>query len=219
MVIFNKFIADGLLVDLPICGRLFNWYRGDGQSMSRLDRYLLSVNWCSAWPNCFQVANQRGLSDHVPLVLLVDVDNWGPKPLRMLKCWADFPRYAQFVREKWGSFNIEGWRDFVLKEKLKLIKRHLKDWHQQHAHNLEGKCNTMKEQMSFLDTKWETSALLEEEVVELHDLSESLHFKSCIQTSMCWQQARLRWLQGDANTKFLNSIMSSRKLHNAIQML
>jgi len=42
--IFNKFIDDGSLVDLPICGRLFTWYCGDGFSMSRLDRFLLSVN-------------------------------------------------------------------------------------------------------------------------------------------------------------------------------
>jgi len=38
------------------------------------------------WPNCIQLANQRGLSDHVPLELYVDVDNWGPCPFRMLKC-------------------------------------------------------------------------------------------------------------------------------------
>jgi len=49
--VFNKFINDGSLVDLPICGRLFTWYRGDGVSMSRLDRFLLSENWCEAWPN------------------------------------------------------------------------------------------------------------------------------------------------------------------------
>jgi exonuclease III len=220
MVIFYKFIDDGLLVDLPICGRLFTWYRVDGHSMSRLDRYLLSVNWCSTWPNFFQVANQRGLSDHVPLVLSVDVDNWGLRPLRMFKCWVDFPGYAQFVREKWGSFNIEGWGGFVLKQKLKLIKRHLKDWHKQHTQNMEGKCNTVKERMSFLDIKGETSALLEEEVVELHDLFESLRSMSCIQTSMYWQEMRLKWLQeGDANTKFCIGIMSSWKRHNAIQML
>lgn len=124
--IFNKFIEDGRLVDLPICGRLFTWYRGDGFTMSRLDRYLLSENWCSTSPNCIQVANQRGLSDHVPFVLTVDNANWGPRPLRMLKCWADFPGYAQFVRDTWGSFNINGWGGFVLKEKLKLIKGSLK---------------------------------------------------------------------------------------------
>jgi len=59
--------------------------------MSRLDRYLLSANWCSVWPNCIHVAFQRGLSDHVHVVLRVDDKNWGPRPLRMLKCWADFP--------------------------------------------------------------------------------------------------------------------------------
>jgi len=39
---FNKFIDDSLLIDLPIIGRLFTWYHGDGISMSRLDRFLLS---------------------------------------------------------------------------------------------------------------------------------------------------------------------------------
>jgi len=105
---FNRFIDDSLLVDWPICGRLFTWYQGDGHVMSWLDRFLLSMNWCSTWPNCIQVANQRGLFDHVPLVLSVDVDNWGPRPFRMLKCWADFPGYSQFVRDNWRSFNIEG---------------------------------------------------------------------------------------------------------------
>lgn len=33
------------LVDFPIYGRLFTWYRGYGYSMSRLDRFLLSDNW------------------------------------------------------------------------------------------------------------------------------------------------------------------------------
>jgi len=50
--VFNKFIHDSLLFDLPICGRLFTWYKGDGISMSRLDRFLLSNKWCEIWPHC-----------------------------------------------------------------------------------------------------------------------------------------------------------------------
>jgi len=49
---FNKFIEDSQFIDLPICGRLFTWYRGDGITMSRLDRFLLSDKWCERWPNC-----------------------------------------------------------------------------------------------------------------------------------------------------------------------
>jgi len=92
--VFNKFIHDSFLLDLPICGRLFTWFRGDGISMSRLDRFLLSNKWCEKWPHCIQVAYQRGLSDHVPMMLHVDESNWGPHPLRMLKCWSDLPSYA-----------------------------------------------------------------------------------------------------------------------------
>ena len=84
--VFNTFIVDNSLIDLPICGRLFTWYRSDSMSMSRLDRFLLSAKWCATWSNSIQVAYQRGLSDHVPLMLYVDEVNWGPRPLRMLKC-------------------------------------------------------------------------------------------------------------------------------------
>jgi hypothetical protein len=49
---FNRFVDENFLVDLPLCGREFTWYRGDGLVMSRLDRFLLSEEWCLAWPNC-----------------------------------------------------------------------------------------------------------------------------------------------------------------------
>jgi hypothetical protein len=145
---FNKFIDDSCLIDLPICGRLFTWYRGDGVSMSRLDGLLLSEKWSSVWPNCIQVAHQRGLSDHVPLMLHVDEENWGPCPLRMLKCWSDFPGYANFVRDQWNYFQVEGWGGYVLRQKLKLIKNSLKEWHRQHSQNMEGKMTQVKERIS-----------------------------------------------------------------------
>lgn len=84
MNIFNTFIIDNLLVDLSICGRLFTCFFYDGHSMSRLEKFMLSPNWCSVWPNSIQVAHQRGLSDHVPLALFMDEANWGPRPLMML---------------------------------------------------------------------------------------------------------------------------------------
>lgn len=103
---FNTFIHDSLLIDLPICGQLFTWYKEDGVSMSRLDMFLLSNKWCEKWPNCLQIAYQRSLFDHVPILLHVDDANWGPRPLRLLKCWFDYPGYEDFVREKWDLLNV-----------------------------------------------------------------------------------------------------------------
>ena len=95
--------------------------------MSRLDIFLLSANWCDAWPNFIQVAHQRGLSDHVLLMLHVEDVIWGPRPLRMMKCWADYLGYSDFVCEKLSTFNTKGWDDYVLQQKLKMIKFCLKD--------------------------------------------------------------------------------------------
>jgi hypothetical protein len=44
-IAFSRFIDDNFLIDLPLCGRKFTWYRGDGGSMSRLDIFLLSAEW------------------------------------------------------------------------------------------------------------------------------------------------------------------------------
>jgi len=64
---FNLFIEDNLLIDFPLCGCRYTWFKGDGLSMSRLDRFLLSEDWCLRWPNCLQVSLLRGVSDHCPL--------------------------------------------------------------------------------------------------------------------------------------------------------
>jgi hypothetical protein len=49
---FNSFIDDNVLIDLPLWGRRFTWFKGDGKSMSRLDRFLVSEEWSLTWPNC-----------------------------------------------------------------------------------------------------------------------------------------------------------------------
>ena len=145
---FNDFIAENGLIDLPLCGRRFTWYKGDGTSMSRLDRFLLSEDWCLQWPNCFQVALLRGLSDHCPLQLSVEEEDWGPRPTRMLKCWQDLPGYKQFVLENWRFYQITGLGGFVLREKFKMLKTALKEWHSVHARNIPGKIVALKNRLS-----------------------------------------------------------------------
>jgi len=105
---FNSFIGDNFLFDLPLGGRNYTWFKGDGKSMSQLDQFLQSEEWCLLWLSCLQIAQLRGLSDHYPLVLSVDEENWGPRPSRLLKCWTDIPGYNQFVSSKWKSFQVHG---------------------------------------------------------------------------------------------------------------
>ncbi|KEH17203.1 endonuclease/exonuclease/phosphatase family protein [Medicago truncatula] len=58
---FNQFIDGNFLIDSPLCGHNFTWYRGDGVSMSHLDRFLLLESWTTLFPNCIQVALPRSV--------------------------------------------------------------------------------------------------------------------------------------------------------------
>jgi hypothetical protein len=181
---FNRFIEDNNLVDLPLHGRKFTWFKGDGLSMSRLDRFLLSEEWCLVWPNCKQVARLRSLSDHCALVLSASEEDWGPRPSRMLKCWRDIPGYQLFVRDKWKSLQVDGWGGYVLKEKLKLIKVALKDWHKTHAQNLPSRIDSKKVRLAALDQKGEDEVLSKAELAEFHGITSDIHSLSRLHASI-----------------------------------
>ncbi|GAU40608.1 hypothetical protein TSUD_28140 [Trifolium subterraneum] len=174
-ILFNRFIEDNNLIDLPLSGRKFTWFTGVGLSMSRLDRFLLSEEWCLAWPNCKHVARLRGLSDDSFMVLSANEDDWGPRPLRMLKCWRDISGYNLFVRDKWNSLQVDEWGGYVLKEKFKMIKAALKDWHTTHVQNLPGRVDSLKTRLSVLDQKGEEEVLSEAEIAELHGVTVDIH--------------------------------------------
>jgi len=109
----------------------------------------------------------------------------------MLKCWQDVPRYKQFVSDKWNSFHIEGWGGFVIKEKLKLIKAALREWHSTHVKNLPGRIDILKARLAEFDEKGAEGGLLVEEIDEMRDITNDLHSLSRVSTSISWQQSRL----------------------------
>lgn len=89
----------------------------------------------------------------------------------MLKCWTDIPGYRQFMSSKWKSFQVSGWGGYVLKEKFKLLKIALKEWHASYSQNLLGKILALKERLATLDEKGESMLLTDEECAEIHGVS------------------------------------------------
>ncbi|XP_075095147.1 uncharacterized protein LOC142173453 [Nicotiana tabacum] len=67
MVEFSDFIDDMNLIDLPLEGGFFTWFKGDNQIISsRIDRILISEEWDDTFRNIKQSLIQRLISDHVP---------------------------------------------------------------------------------------------------------------------------------------------------------
>lgn len=160
---FNSFISNNQLLEPPVAGKLFTWFRPNGQAASRLDRFLLSNDWASLWPSGVQRCLPRDFSDHCPVLYRISDLNWGPKPFKVLNCWFSDPRFVGFVTQEWGGLNFSGTGAFVFKEKLKRIKASLKTWNSDIFGDIQRNCKEVLENLQTLDAKLEESGLSMEE--------------------------------------------------------
>ena len=67
---FSAFISEQSLIELPLVGGNFTWSNSrEVASRSRLDRFLLSVDWEEKFPSVCQRHLSRFLLDHFPILL------------------------------------------------------------------------------------------------------------------------------------------------------
>ncbi|PWA43470.1 endonuclease/exonuclease/phosphatase family protein [Artemisia annua] len=101
--LFNNFITNSNLVDLPMGGRKFTRMNKFGTKLSKIDRIFVSHHYISKWPNSQLIALPRELSDHCPLILKSHSLDYGPIPFKFFNSWllnGDFP-----------SIVSQGWSD------------------------------------------------------------------------------------------------------------
>lgn len=154
MKTFNEFITQAELIDLPMARRKFTWYRDNGSSCSRLDRFLLSDEWMKKWPELIQVGIKRRLSDHAAIVLKGGSQDWGPTPFRFVNSWTREKDFMKVVEEEWNK-GLEGWGAFVMKEKMKNVKMKLKEWSSRKVENIDGKIESVSVQVEKADLELE----------------------------------------------------------------
>ncbi|KAL5124420.1 hypothetical protein HKD37_02G004816 [Glycine soja] len=95
----NAFIDSMELLDVLLVGRSFTWVRAVGVIMNRLDRV-------------------KSISNHCPITLKHKFIDRGPRPFKVFNHWIDDPRFVEFVKKKYESYN----------EKLKILKLEIKNW-------------------------------------------------------------------------------------------
>jgi len=83
---FNKWIAEVELEEIPCVGKKFTWFKPNGVAKSRLDMFLVSLNWLNKWPACTSFTLDRNFFDHCPILLRAKAVEWGPKPFRVFDC-------------------------------------------------------------------------------------------------------------------------------------
>ena len=162
--LFNEVVYNLEVEDVNLVGRKFTWYNSNGQSMSRIDRALISEEWVEYWGNVSLWVLPRDVSDHCPLVLKGVSTDWGPKPFWFNNRWLENRTFKGMVEESWKRHGGSGWMGFVLKSKLKGLKGDSRDWNRVEYGNVEMRLTLLREEIEKLDEKSECGALSNEEV-------------------------------------------------------
>ena len=70
MFAFSDFIENDYLVDLPLDGASFTWFRdAEPRAMSRIDKTLVSVDWVDHFGDVSQRVLPCVISNHCPLLV------------------------------------------------------------------------------------------------------------------------------------------------------
>ncbi|XP_058773230.1 uncharacterized protein LOC131647348 [Vicia villosa] len=128
---FRSFVEEMELIDINCVGGKFTWFKDNGKSMRRLDRFLLSKKLIEMWEVVDQIIEKRDISDHAPIRLYVGKLDWGPKLFCFNNSWLKHEDFNAFMVNEWKRLEIRGRGDFVLYEKLKKFKERLREWNEE----------------------------------------------------------------------------------------
>eukprot|EP00268_Persea_americana_P026435 TRINITY_DN2585_c1_g1_i1.p1 TRINITY_DN2585_c1_g1~~TRINITY_DN2585_c1_g1_i1.p1 ORF type:complete len:122 (+),score=11.21 TRINITY_DN2585_c1_g1_i1:358-723(+) len=120
MTSFSNWINLHSPVGLQLKGASYTWSNcQDPPIMSRLDRFLISIEWMDLYPDVFQTALRKTTLYHCPIMLNSDCERWGPAPFRFELMWPEEKSFLTLISDWWRELVVEGWaagqvRDWLL---------------------------------------------------------------------------------------------------------
>jgi len=215
---FNSFIDANLLLDFPIMGKKYTWFKSNGLAKSRIDRVLVSEDWLVRWPMSKQYVKRREVSDHCAIVVKSFEKDWGPKPFRSVDAWFLERGFREMVKEKWLSYPAEGNAFVTFKEKLKKLKGDLKIWNREVFGNIQTQKSLILQEIEDMNCKDCLDGLREDGRLKRGELMSRLMVIDKKLESFFCQKARASWFKnGDSCTKFYHSSLRWRRLRNEVK--
>ncbi|XP_041015022.1 uncharacterized protein LOC121257839 [Juglans microcarpa x Juglans regia] len=193
MVELFKCISDLNLVDLALVGGFATW--ANNHSWSQLDRFLISPEWKSHFPDVWQKRLPSINSDHLPILLDCSGIRGGRRYFKFENMWLKSEGFVERVRQWWSSYQLQGTPSFVLAGKLKALKRDLKLWNMQSFGDLrENKKGKLKEILD-IERIQEARPLNQDEVERKTLLGEELERIILLEEISWRQKSRALWLR------------------------
>lgn len=223
MLIFNDFIREQQLTEIPIKGRRFTWSNMQHDPLlEQLDWFLTSLNWTSSFPNTMVKPLGRPTSDHTPCSVVIETSIPKCRLFRFESYWLAHPGFMDVVQSAWAR-PIRHGKDHsaasMICQKLKMVRQDLKSWSKnisrlsiaiQNTNNGIAKIDALEELRRLSTPESNYRKILKNHLIRLLQYQKQYWQKRCT----------IRWIKfGDENSKFFQSVATERYRKNCIATL
>ena len=111
------------LFDFNMGGEKYTYMATVGGKLSKLDRFLVSLAVNHDWSNLDVIAVSRTFSDHTPLILKHNYQNYGPTPFKFYNYWLKESDLEEMIRASWETttHNEDDHKLYTVAGKLKTL--------------------------------------------------------------------------------------------------
>lgn len=222
MDLFNDYVRNAGLVDIPMTNRRYTWSNKRPQpTFSKIDRCFTSTQCQLHFPIICLEALEMVVSDHVPLLLTCRNRATVPQQKKLEVFWLKYEVPKQMVQQLWGATSAQPQgRLQGFTKKTEVLHKALSLWHQKEFQNMHSQLTLCKKAVLFFD-RIEERRMLEPHEFQMRCKIKERAFQLANNQEERWRQrARCRWLtQGDKNTRFFHAFASSRARRNAVHTL
>jgi len=148
------------------------------------------------------------------------VIDWGPKPFKTFDVWQNTEGFKEVVKNSWEQPMHRDNSLELVKDKLKQLKRELKQWRVEVYNKEVNQEKKLLEELGFLD-KCDDDGMIHEELrlKRIHVL-KGLNMLNEKEILVAKQKARIEWLKkGDTNCRYYHSKIKWRMMNNGIKGL
>ncbi|GKA34274.1 RNA-directed DNA polymerase, eukaryota [Tanacetum coccineum] len=149
--VFNSFITNAGLEEVPLGGSAFTWCHKSASKMSKLDRFLVSENLIYSCPNINAITLERYLSDHRPILLREASFDYGPTPFRYFHYWNEMEGFNKVVEDAWREGPCDKTNAMLnMMMKLKFLKAKIREWNKSNMLSVKNVKAKYKEELEGL---------------------------------------------------------------------
>ncbi|GJW58547.1 alpha/beta hydrolases superfamily protein [Tanacetum coccineum] len=218
--VFNQFIRDAQLWDIPLGGHLFTRINKHGDKLSKLDRFLTSDSFAPLLQKFSGQVLDCHISDHRPILLSPVSVDFGPTPFKFYNSWLLDKNLHSTISDFWENFAPTNCANPIIsfKNKMKALKIVIKDW----SLNRKDSQNREKEDLNKKIKDFDASI-----ATRYADLSVDAQRSSCIDSLRAIelkenmdfsQKAKIKWgIEADENSKFFHAIVNQKRRYLSIQ--